>query len=208
MAFFNEVDLFFAEIMHKVQVGAGVFMTPFLKIVSLLGNGGAVFLVTAFILLFFKNTRKTGVAVFIALLVGLLLTNVLLKNIVARDRPFADISSIYYEYWVSSGSLSANGYSFPSGHTTAATAFAIVLFLFGNKKFSWMLFIIPILMGMSRVYFSVHFATDIFGGIVVGVISAIIAWGVIKLLAKNNNINKFFEARDIVDIIKSKNAKS
>ncbi len=34
------------------------------------------------------------------------------------------------------GSLAAGGYSFPSGHTTAATAFAAALFIEGDKRYS------------------------------------------------------------------------
>ena len=109
-----------AAFAHGVQIAAGSFMTPFLRIVSILGNGGAVFLAAAAVLLLFRQTRKTGTAALIALLSGVILTNLILKNAVARERLFSDPTSVYYTYWMETGSMAASGYSFPSGHTTAA----------------------------------------------------------------------------------------
>lgn len=65
---------------------------------------------------------------------GFIFTNLILKNVIARPRPFFDQNSIYYDYWVQAGSLSEKGYSFPSGHATSAAAFAMGLFLAFNKK--------------------------------------------------------------------------
>lgn len=74
----------------------------------------------AAVLLLFRQTRKTGTAALIALLAGVILTNLILKNAVARERPFSDPTSVYYTCWLETGSMAASGYSFPSGHTTAA----------------------------------------------------------------------------------------
>lgn len=85
--------------------------------------------------------------------------------LIARPRPFFDQNSIYYDYWVQAGSLSEKGYSFPSGHATSLAAFAMGLFLAFNKKWSWSFLLIPFLMGYTRIYFSVHYASDIVSGI-------------------------------------------
>lgn len=68
---------------------------------------------------------------------GFIFTNLILKNVIARPRPFFDQNSIYYDYWVQAGSLSEKGYSFPSGHATSFATFAMGLFLAFNKKWSW-----------------------------------------------------------------------
>ena len=65
---------------------------------------------------------------------GFIFTNLILKNVIARPRPFFDQNSIYYDYWVQAGSLSEKGYSFPSGHATSLATFAMGLFLAFNKK--------------------------------------------------------------------------
>ncbi|MDD6903349.1 MAG: phosphatase PAP2 family protein, partial [Eubacteriales bacterium] len=101
-----------------------------------------------------------------------------------------DVSSKYYEFWKSTGSLSESGYSFPSGHTTAATAFGVVLFLLKNKKYSWSFLFFPVVMGFTRIYFTVHYASDIFGGFFVGVTAALFAYFTIKLLCQNEKFQK------------------
>lgn len=85
--------------------------------------------------------------------------------LIARPRFFFDQNSIYYDYRVQAGSLSEKGYSFPSGHATSIAAFAMGLFLAFNKKWSWSFLWISFLMGYTRIYFSVHYASDIVGGI-------------------------------------------
>ena len=58
-------------------------LTPFWKVITFLGNGGWFWLVLAAGLLVCKKTRLTGIAALLSITVGFLLTNVLLKNIVA-----------------------------------------------------------------------------------------------------------------------------
>lgn len=98
MHWIETIDSQTAAFAHGVQIAAGSFMTPFLRIVSVLGNGGAVFLAAVAVLLLFRQTRKTGTAALIALLTGVILTNLILKNAVARERPFSDPTSVYYTY--------------------------------------------------------------------------------------------------------------
>ena len=63
-------------------------LTPFWKVITFLGNGGWFWLMLAVGLLVYKKTRLTGIAALLSITVGFLITNVLLKNIVARPRPF------------------------------------------------------------------------------------------------------------------------
>ena len=98
------------------------------------------------------------------------------------------MTSEFYSLWKAAGSLKESGYSFPSGHTTAATAFGVSLFIALNKRYSWAFLLIPVLMGFTRVYFVVHYATDILGGLLVGGVSAAIAYYIVKKLIKNDKI--------------------
>ena len=52
-----------------------------------LGNAGLVWIVLSAVLLLHPRTRKAGFWALIAMLFGLLVTNVLLKHLVARTRP-------------------------------------------------------------------------------------------------------------------------
>lgn len=58
--------------------------------------------------------------------------------------------------------------SFPSGHMTAAMAASLAVFLRGNKKISWTALLFALAMGVSRIYLSVHYATDVLGGVITG----------------------------------------
>ena len=66
------------------------FFTPVFKGITIAENYGIVFIVIAVILLIFKKTRKAGILALLAMLFGFIFTNLILKNVIARPRPFFD----------------------------------------------------------------------------------------------------------------------
>lgn len=183
MAF--QIDVRFATFAHAVKTKCGGVLTPILKALSVAGNCGAIFIAVSLVMLAFRGTRKAGCAALIALAASVLITEVVLKNIVGRARPFADETSVFYTYWVDAGSLPAGGYSFPSGHTAAAMAFATAMFFCFRKDISWLFFFVPVAMGFSRVYFQVHYITDVAAAFVVGFLCGLLAvYIIVKLLLK------------------------
>lgn len=188
MSFINSFDLAAAEFAAAIAKNCGFLTTP-LKIITLSGTAGAIFIVAAAMLIIFKKTRTMGIKAGGALLIGFIFTNLLLKNVIARPRPYADVTSRFYEIWQSAGSLKESGFSFPSGHTTAATAFGVSLFISLNKKYSWAFLFIPLVMGFTRIYFCVHYASDVLGGVVVGMTAAILSQSVYGFIAKKLSIN-------------------
>ena len=65
--------------------------------ITTLGNGGALWIITAVLLLFFRKTRCAGVAMLAALLIGVLIGNIMLKEWIMRPRPFvthADLTAL------------------------------------------------------------------------------------------------------------------
>ncbi|MDO4982639.1 MAG: phosphatase PAP2 family protein [Eubacteriales bacterium] len=169
-AFDMNVTLF----IHKLYEMGGGFFTPFFELVSLLGKGGIAMIMFAAAMLINKRPRRAGTAVLLGLLVGVIITNLCIKTTVARPRPYADESSIFYQLWITVGQNMESDYSFPSGHTTAAMAFATALFFTCNKRYSWTAFIFALLMGVARVYLCVHFPSDVIGGFIVGFVSGVI----------------------------------
>ena len=183
MAF--QIDVRFATFAHAEKTKCGGVLTPILKALSVAGDGGAIFIAVSLVMLAFRGTRKAGCAALIALAASVLITEVVLKNIVGRARPFADEASVFYTYWVDAGSLPAGGYSFPSGHTAAAMAFATAMFFCFRKDISWLFFFVPVAMGFSRVYFQVHYITDVAAAFVVGFLCGLLAvYIIVKLLLK------------------------
>ena len=58
-----------------------------MTVITHLGDGGVLFIAMGVLMLFFSRTRKVGLAVLLSLLGGFLVGNLLLKNLVGRDRP-------------------------------------------------------------------------------------------------------------------------
>jgi undecaprenyl-diphosphatase len=165
--------------MHVLAESAGGFITPLFKVITFLGDKGWAFLVTAVILMLFKKTRKVGLAMLFAVACGAIITNIALKNIVDRQRPFL-ANEEYNGFWKFVQGELEDESSFPSGHTTAAMAAMTALFLTCNKKWSWVGFLFALLMGVTRLYFVVHYATDVIAGLISGSIGAIAGYYIMK----------------------------
>ena len=204
--FIYKIDYNVAQMFHNIYSHLGKFSNVLMKIISYLGEAGILFLLIGFGLALFKRTRKIGGTIILSVAIGFLITNVLLKNIIGRARPFENIGSDFYKWWLDAGATSESGHSFPSGHTTATTAFSLAIFLTVNKKYSWPILCFPIIMASSRIYLMVHYFTDCLGGIVVGCVSAIIAYLLIKWIYCSK-IKLFVWIRSL-DIFKPQNTKS
>lgn len=129
---------------------------------TLLGSGGAIWLLAAGGMLCTKKYRRQGVILLAGLAVGVLVGNVCLKNLIARPRPCWLDNSV--KLLVSS----PTDYSFPSGHTLASTIGATVLTK-TNRRFGWAAIPIAAIIAFSRLYLFVHFPSDILAGAVLGV---------------------------------------
>ena len=79
-------------------------------------------------------------------------------------------------------------YSFPSGHTTSFFALAFVVSYVVTQKLedkpAWsavvqvLLFVAAALGGYSRIYLSQHFALDVFGGTLVGILISLLCYAI------------------------------
>ena len=186
---FADFDLAIFNFMHYLQVNAGGFFTTFFKVITFLGEKGWLYIVAGVILLLFKKTRKIGYTILISVLIGTIVTNLVIKNIVSRPRPFT-ASDFYYDCWNLVGPTNVGKNSFPSGHTTGATAATVAWILSSNKKYRFTGIAFAILMGVSRIYLFVHYPTDVLAGFIVGTVSAIGGYyavkGIFSLLEKYN----------------------
>ena len=163
----------------RLSENAGSFFTPLFKIITLLGEKGLIFFAFAIILMLFSKTRKAGICIFGAVACGALITNVILKDLVARPRP---CESEFLNEFLAFDYPTEDGFSFPSGHMTAISAAALAIFLCFNKKFSWIGFPFVLIMGASRIYLLAHYPSDVLAGMVVGAISSVIAFYITKLI--------------------------
>lgn len=142
------------------------FLDNFFSAVTHLGDTGIVWIVLALILLCIRKTRPLGVCMALALIFDLLLCNLCLKPLVDRPRPFAlrEITLLI---------APPSEASFPSGHTAASFAAAGVLAM-RKSKLAIPALILASIIAFSRLYLYVHFPTDVLGGILVGMICALL----------------------------------
>ena len=140
---------------------------------SRLGNVGAVWIAIAVVLVVIPRYRKAGILCGIALFFSLLITNIAVKNIVARPRPFTmvDVKLLIPQ---------PGEYSFPSGHASSSFAAAFVLWRerlrVSRVPVYWITMALAIIVALSRVYLYVHFPTDILAGAAAGALSSWLAY--------------------------------
>lgn len=159
------------------------FLDWFMPKITVLGDSGLIWIIFGLILVLSKKYRKQGILVWIGLLLGLIFGNLIVKNLVARPRPFTLNPNIQLLI------PAPSEYSFPSGHTLSSTIAATIITL-TNKKFGWIAIPLALLIAFSRLYLQVHFPTDIIGGIVmglvVGTLTYFIGTKIINICKKNN----------------------
>jgi undecaprenyl-diphosphatase len=152
------------------------WLTPVMKVITNFAELGIGWILIAVLLLCFKKTRRLGLGMGIALLLGVLLGEYGLKLIIQRPRPFTEIEGFKLL-------IEAHGFSCPSGHTTASFAGAFSIFLY-NKKWGVVALVWAALIGFSRMYFFVHYLTDVLLGAALGIACACFGWWLIRKLWK------------------------
>ncbi len=134
-----------------------------MPVITYSGSAGIIWIITAFILIMIKKYRVCGMKMLIGMMAGLIIGNLLLKNLIARERPCWIDTELQMLIPV------PHDYSFPSGHTTASVISAVML-MQETKKLGIPACILASLIAFSRMYLFVHFPTDILGGLILGLI--------------------------------------
>ena len=137
-------------------------MTDVAKFITLFGDSIAIGIVALLTIGLTRNKKVAAVVVLNLVLVVAL--NFLLKNIIQRPRP------VGYRL------ISESGYSFPSGHSMLSMAmYGMAIYLIyryvGQVSLKWLgvigLGLLIVLIGASRVYLGVHYASDVLAGFLI-----------------------------------------
>lgn len=166
---------------HGMAESLGGLLTPLMRLITLVGEKGLVFFLMAFIFMLCASKRDLGVCIFGAVCCGALITNIILKDAIARPRPFEGLDE-YYQWWVFVGSPAEDGFSFPSGHVTACAAGMTAIWTMKGKKWLAPSAIIVFLMALSRNYLMAHYPSDVLAAAIVGCFSGIVAWFITQLI--------------------------
>lgn len=159
------------------------FLDVAMRIITMFGDGGIFWIACAVILLCIPKTRKTGLGMGLALIMGLIVCNITLKPLVQRIRPY-DFQQEYFQVTIQLLTERMHDFSFPSGHTIASFEAATVL-LINNKKLGIPAMILAVLIAFSRLYLYVHYPTDVIFSIFAGILFAFIGnWLAGKIMAR------------------------
>lgn len=145
------------------------FLDTVMPIITLFGEGGIFWIAWALILCFIPKTRKIGIGMLLALIMGVLVCNMTMKPLIKRIRPYD-----FQEQLGVTVNLLINAqhdFSFPSGHTIASFEAAVVLLL-NDKRMGIPAMVICVLVSLSRLYLYVHYPTDVIFSIFAGTLFA------------------------------------
>ena len=169
---------FDASILLWIQANLRGALDAVMTFITHLGDKGLFWIVLTLALLCFRRTRKVGVVSAISMVIGLLVVNIVLKNWIARVRPYELIEGLNLMI------EKQHDFSFPSGHATNSFACAWVLFRGLKKRWGIPALILAILIAFSRLYVGVHYPTDIIVGVAIGICAAEVARAIVNALGK------------------------
>ena len=132
---------------------------------STIGNAGILWIVLTVILLIMKKTRRCGAQMALAMLLTFIIGNLVLKNMISRDRPCWIVPTVALRV------KNPTDFSFPSGHSMNGFTAAVTI-LFYDKRWGIAAIILASFVAFSRLYNFVHFPTDVFAGVVIGTVVA------------------------------------
>ncbi len=149
-------------------------LTPIMKVITTLGNSGLIWILLTLLLLAVPRTRRVGYMLTVALLGTLIVNNIILKNLVARTRPYEVIEGLTYLV------RKPSDLSFPSGHAGCSFSAACIMFRRLPKKYGIPALALAILISLSRLYVGVHYPSDVLFGVISGIVISFAAEAIVE----------------------------
>ncbi len=138
--------------------------TKIMIIITELGSTTFVVIMCVLLLIIPKTRKEFGLPISVTVIFSCII-NFVLKNLFLRERP--DVLRL----------VEVSGYSFPSGHSmNNMTLYTILILLLlalvkdsvKSRILILSIFIIPVLIGFSRIYLGVHYPSDVLAGLLAG----------------------------------------
>ena len=142
------------------------FLDAIMPVITVLGDAGIFWIALAVVFLLIPKHRKMGLSMGLALMMGVVLCNMILKPAVGRIRPY-DYQLEFFQRTIPLLIERQHDFSFPSGHTIASFEAAVAM-LICNKKLGIPAMILAVLIAFSRMYLYVHYPTDVIASVILG----------------------------------------
>ena len=161
------------SLMEWLQAHMGDAGISILSFFSMFGEELMLILIVGFV--YWSYDKNVGKTMGLSGIMGLT-WNTMAKNIVLRRRPYFDHENIKILRVVDSEAdiydIAAQGYSFPSAHSTnAATVFGSLAVTLRRRWVTVIAIVIPLLTGISRFVVGAHYPTDVLVGWLLGATS-------------------------------------
>ncbi len=142
------------------------FLDAVMPVITVLGDAGIFWIALAAVFLLIPKHRKMGLSMGVALIMGVVICNMILKPVVGRIRPY-DYQLEVFQKTIPLLIERQHDFSFPSGHTIASFEAAVAM-LICNKKLGIPAMILAVLIAFSRMYRYVHYPTDVIASVILG----------------------------------------
>ena len=164
------------SLMEWLQAHVGGAGISIISLFSMFGEELMLILILGFV--YWSYDKKLGRTMGLSAIMGLA-WNTMVKNVALRRRPYFDHEGIkilrVVEPKADIYDIAAQGYSFPSAHSTnAVTVFASLAINLRKRWVTVLAIVIPLLTGISRCVVGAHYPTDVLAGWLLGVISVLI----------------------------------
>lgn len=162
----------------------GTALNAFWKFITLFGEYGIFWICVGLAVICFAKRYRAGLSCLLALGLGALLCNLILKQLIDRPRPFVtypEIEPLITRVFDS---------SFPSGHSCASFACSVVLLCMLPKKYGIPALILALLVAGSRLALGVHYPSDVLAGALLGIFCAWLSMRILSVKKKQHPVNE------------------
>ena len=168
-------------IFDKIKPGVSTVNNKIMLFITFLGKHQFLIPANLFLIIYFIAVKKqTWFSIrVITIAISSLVLMLLLKQLFQRKRPLSPLLK------------AAKGLSFPSGHAImAVTFYGLLIYILQHtidtEWLNWivtiLIIILIILIGFSRIYLRVHYASDVLGGFIIGLLWLLISLAILKWL--------------------------